>query len=186
MYLLPSEIFLSLYLLIPIALVAFQWRSSVGWVWLTMVGAAASWLFCNAALFLDPPDNGFAGLVYFATGWFWMLPPLWLLLAMDFIIHKICVKSGLLPLRQHFGGVVFRGISSVSLMVVLWGLVGWTSRERAIVEARRELSDQGCQIVGPEDAVFSNGRWIVRYPESGFKEICLTRNGRMFWIGGPG
>ncbi|MBK1815239.1 hypothetical protein JIN84_06420 [Luteolibacter yonseiensis] len=186
MYLLPSEILLSLYLLIPVAIVAFHWRNAVGWVWSSVACAALSWLFSNTAMFLYPPDNGLANFVTFVMGWFWMLPPLWLLLSVDSIIQRIWMRSSRLPLRRHLGGVVFRHVSIISLVIMSWGMLGWMSRDRAVVEAGRELSERGYQIVGPEEAVFSKGRWIVRYPESDFGEICLTRNGRMAWIGGPG
>lgn len=185
MYLLPAEIFLSLYLLIPMALVAFRWQHSIGWGTLTMACAVSSWIFFNALMIISPPDHGLARLVYFVTGWFWMLPILFLLLCMEFIIRWIWVKLDLPSLRERFGEVFLKGISSVSTLILLWGLVGQMSRERALVEARRELSGLGYQTVGPADAVFSKGHWIIRYPETDFKEICLHRDGRMAWIGSP-
>lgn len=186
MYLLPSEIFLTLYVLIPMSLVVYRWQHPVGRVTLTMACAAASWLFFNACMVINPPDSGFGGLVYFVTGWFWMLPLFGILLGIDFIIHLIWMKFVPTLPRERLGRVFFRGVAAVSILVAFWGLVGQMSKERAIVEAGRELSDQGYQIVGPADAEFAEGHWIVRYPESEFIEICLNRNGSMHWIGGPG
>lgn len=185
MYLLPSEIFLTLYLLIPVALVVFRWQHAMTSGTLAMTCAALSWIFFNTFMVINPPDSGLAALVHFVIGWFWMLPLLGILLCVDFLLHEICVRFFRTSLRSRWGGILFRCIATVSLMVVFWGTTGWMSRERAIVEARRELSDHGYQIVGPADAVFAEGHWIVRYPQSAFKEISLNRNGGMSWIGGP-
>lgn len=75
MYLLPIEIYLSLLLLIPLGVCFAKWRFSISWKLATAVCAALSWMYFNLWMMrLDPPENGFAGLVYLVTGWFWLLP----------------------------------------------------------------------------------------------------------------
>jgi hypothetical protein len=60
------------------------------------------------------------------------------------------------------------------------------SAERAVTQARIELEERGHKPSGREIPDFEDGHWIIRYPDSDFGEIRLTRNGRMSWIGGPG
>lgn len=60
------------------------------------------------------------------------------------------------------------------------------SAGRAAVEARAELRARGFEPKGREILDYGDGHWIVRYPDTEFGEIRLTRNGSMSWIGGPG
>ena len=186
MNLLPSEIFAVLYLLIPMGLVAYRWQYDIAWWKLWLICASLSWVFFNTYMAIDPPNNGFANFVYLVTGWFWMLPMFGLMLFSDLLLMRIFRNISQSPWRSRLGRIGFSTFLVASALCFLWGLFGQMSRDRAIIEARNELLNRGYEIVGPEDAVFLDRHWVIRYPESKFQEIRLNRNGSMSWIGGPG
>jgi hypothetical protein len=181
--LLPIEIYLSLMAVIPVGVCFAKWQHALTWWSATMVCAAISWMYFNLwMMVIDPPDNGFASAVYFLTGWVWLLPA--------FGLVAMIFKS----IESRFPGVSESKVAVIGYQVcigltaaiLIWNLVGRMSMERAVVEARHQLRQRGHEPLGKEVASHEAGAWIVRYPDSDFGEIRLTRNGRMAWIGGPG
>jgi hypothetical protein len=186
MYLLPIEIFIMLYFLIPLGVIAYQWKQDTSWWKLTIAASVLSWLFFNASMRIDPPDNGFANAVYYVSGWFWMLPLLGLLYIFSLGFNLVFKNFSNSTLRKDIGKYGFRVFSVLSTFCVLWGVFGQMNSERAIAEARKQLKKYNYTISGREYAVFEDGHWIVKYPDTDFKEIGLQRNGSISWIGGPG
>lgn len=186
MDLLPSEIFACLYFLVPLGLITYHWQYRVSGRCLTAICAGLSWIFCFLLMTFDPPDNGFTGLFYLVSGWFWMLPLFGLLWWVSEKGGREWEGSEESSSKRRLGRIAFVGISVFSIFCFSWGWLGQMSRERALVEARRAVTANGFRIVGPEEPVFEDGAWTVRYPQTEFKEIRLERNGAMAWIGSPG
>jgi hypothetical protein len=181
--LLPIEIYLLLVAVIPVGVCFVKWKRSLTWWSATMLCAAMSWIYFNLwMMVLDPPDNGFTNAVYFVTGWVWLLP-VFGLVAMIFR----AIESRFPGVSESRGAVLgYQLCVGLTAAIVIWNLVGRMSMERAVVEARHQLRQRGYDLRGREAADYEAGAWIVRYPDSDFGEIRLTRNGKMSWIGGPG
>ncbi len=181
--LLPIEIYLFLVVVIPLGVCFAKWGYDMTWLKATFLCACLSWVYFNLWMGkLYPPDNGFANLVYFVSGWFWLLP-IFALCAIGFWFADrrwpTIKDSGF----AQCGALVCAGITAV---IVLWNLGGWMSEDRAVTEARQQLSQRGYEPKGREIPEYQRGHWTVRYPDTDFGEIRLDRNGRMSWIGGPG
>lgn len=183
MDLLPIEVYLGLVFTIPLTICFAKWRWSLTWKMSAAICAGASWIYFNLWMSkLDPPENGFANAVYLVTGWFWFLPILGVIL-MPFKLVE--VRMGMAR-RSQIGRYGIGAFGTLSVVLFLWGVAGRMSEERALRAAREELIERGYHPNGRELPAFVEGHWIVRYPDTDFGEIRLTRNGRMSWIGGPG
>ncbi|MCW1886631.1 hypothetical protein OKA04_17970 [Luteolibacter flavescens] len=183
MNLLPIETYLLLIVIIPVGVCLAKWRHSLSWWSATAACAAISWVYFNLWMaVLDPPDNGFANAVYFVTGWAWLLLPFALVAPIFRLIESRCPGEA----TCRMVSIGYRLCLMLTGAIVIWNLIGNMGKERAIVEARRELREHGYEPVGEEVPHREFGGWIIRYPDSDFGEIRLTRNGRMSWIGGQG
>lgn len=183
MNLLPIELYLVLAGVIPLGLCFAKWNFAMSWIVAWVICAGISWIYFNLwMMILDPPDNGFANFVYLVTGWFWLLP-IFGILFVGFRLVEMCHKSAE---KSKVAAVGFNTCAGMTAVIVLWNFVGWMSAERAVREARLELEERGYRPSGREIPDFEGGHWIIRYPDTDFGEIRLTRNGRMSWIGGPG
>ena len=183
MNLTPIEFYLILAFVIPLGVCFVKWRYSMKWIGAVTLCAALSWVYFNLWMSkLDPPDNGFANLVYLVTGWFWLLP----IFVMFWIVFRL-VEPRLRDGRQvGIGQWGLKICSVITALIVGWNLFGRMSEERAILEARHQLKERGYKPEGREIPDYDDGHWIIRYPDTEFGEIRLTRNGQMSWIGGPG
>lgn len=183
MDLLPIELYLGLLLLIPLAICFAKWGWSLTWKVSAIICAAVSWLYFNLWMgWLDPSDNGFANAVYLFTGWFWMLPIfVFFCLPFKLIENRLCAET-----KFRIGRYGFTLIGIISAAVLMWNVTGRMSEERAVRAAREELIKRGYEPRGRELPSFEGGHWIVRYPDTDFREIRLSKNGKMSWIGGPG
>jgi hypothetical protein len=181
--LLPIETYLFLVAVIPLGVCFAKWKRALTWGSAMLICAAMSWVYFNLwMMVLDPPDNGFAGAVYFVTGWLWLLP-VFGLVAVIFRVVESCFPGA----SESKGAVLgYHACVGVTAAIMIWNLVGRMSMERALVEGRHQLRERGYDPRGREIPVYERGAWVVRYPESDFWEIRLTRNGKMSWIGGPG
>lgn len=183
MHLSPIEIYLALLVVIPLGVCFAKWKFAIGWLSALLICAASSWLYFNLWMAkLDPPDNGFTNLVYFVSGWFWLLP----LFGVFFIGFRLIEKRLSISTRLNVGARGFKVCANITILIVVWNFVGRMSAERAVIEAREELRERGYEPAGREIPEYKQGSWIVRYPDTDFGEIRLTRNGNMSWIGGPG
>jgi hypothetical protein len=183
MYLLPIEIYLSLFLVIPLGVCFAKWKFLISWKVAVVICAALSWLYFNFwMMHLDPPDNGFANAVYFLTGWFWLLPVFGLFAA----VFRLMENRLAVPVKSIFAIFGYKTCTAFTVMVLIWNVLGGMSADRALIEARLQLKTRGFEPMGREIPEYANGHWIVRYPDAEFREIRLTRNGKMLWIGGPG
>ena len=183
MNLLPIELYLVLVGVIPLGVCFAKWKFTLSWKVALMLCAGISWIYFNLWMAkLDPPDNGFANFVYLVTGWFWLLP----IFAVFFVGFRLIERRATSVGRSKVTAIGFNICSGITVVIVLWNLVGWMSAERAVTQARIELEERGHKPSGREIPDFEDGHWIIRYPDSDFGEIRLTRNGRMSWIGGPG
>lgn len=183
MNLTPIEFYLTLAIVIPLGICFAKWKYSHRWIAAAAICAALSWIYFNLWMgLLDPPDNGFANFVYFVSGWFWLLP----IFGVLFLIFRLMERCISEPIRLKIGTVGFSVCSIFALLVLVWNFSGRMSMDRAITEARYQLRQRGHEPVGRELPTYEDGHWIVRYPDSSFGEIRLTRNGKMSWIGGPG
>jgi hypothetical protein len=183
MNLLPIELYLVLVGVIPLGVCFAKWKFGMSWIVASMLCAGASWIYFNLWMgMLDPPDNGFANFVYLVTGWFWLLP----IFAVFFVIFRLLERRPSSSARAKLAVLGFNTCASITTVILLWNLVGRMSAERAVKQARIELEQRGYKPGGREIPDFDDGHWIIRYPDSDFGEIRLTRNGRMSWIGGPG
>jgi hypothetical protein len=183
MNLTPIELYLTLVVIIPLGVCFMKWRYSVRWTVATAICAATSWVYFNLwmAVF-DPPDNGFANLVCFISGWFWLLPIFGFFALLAWFVERRITAS----IQLRLGITGFSVCSVLALLIVCWNIFGNMSEARAITEARRELRRHGYEPNGREVAECNDDYWIVRYPDADYREIRLTRNGKMSWIGGPG
>lgn len=183
MNLLPIELYVMLAGVIPLGACLAKWKFALSWKVTWMLCAGISWIYFNLWMAkLDPPANGFANFVYLVTGWFWLLP----IFAVFFVGFRLIERRSASIGRAKVASVAFNICSGITALIVLWNLVGRMSAERAVIQARLELEERGYKPSGREIPDFEDGHWIIRYPESEFGEIRLTRNGRMSWIGGPG
>ena len=183
MNLLPIELYMFLLAVVPLGACFAKWKYSVTWTVATLVCAALSWVYFNLwMMVLDPPDNGFAGAVYFFSGWLWMLP-IFAFFALPFRLVENRLTTGR---KSQIGAFGFSVCAGVTALVLIWNLFGNMSESRAIIQARLELHKNDLEPRGKQIPVYEDGHWIVRYPECDFGEIRLTRNGKMSWIGGPG
>ncbi len=179
MYLLPIEICLALVIVIPAGVCFAKWK----WEWTSMsavfICAVLSWVYFFLAMNFDPPDNGFSNLFYLVTGWFWLLPVLFVLLPVfAFAKRKVGRQRA-----AEVGSTGFIWCARLTIAILIWNVIGRPSENRAVQEARKELRRNGHEPVGRELPSYRQGHWVIRYPDSTFKEIGLTRNGRMSWIG---
>lgn len=130
---------------------------------------------------LDPPDNGLTNVVHLVTGWFWLLPIYGVFYAIFRLLeHRLHGNR-----RKNIGDWGFKTCFTLTALIITWNLFGRMSEQRAIIEARQQLEQRGYKAEGREISVYENGHWIVRYPDTEFGEIRLSRNGKMSWIGGP-
>lgn len=130
---------------------------------------------------LDPPENGFSNFVYLVTGWFWLLPIFGVLrMVFGLVESRLSNES-----RQVAGRRGFKVCSIITAIIVVWNLFGRMSEPRALTEARHLLEQKGYKAEGREIPDYVGGQWIIRYPDTEFGEIRLTRNGRMERIGQP-
>lgn len=183
MNLTPIEFYLFLALVIPIGVCFVKWKYSMKWIGATAVCAALSWVYFNLWMGkLDPPDNGFTNFVYLVTGWFWLLP----IFGIFWMVFRLAERRLTDERRKSIGGWGFKTCSALSVIIVAWNLFGRMSEQRAIIEARQLLEQRGYKPSGGEISDFDDGHWVIRYPDTEFGEIRLTRNGQMSWIGGPG
>lgn len=182
MNLLPIELYLYLFGIIPVGLCFAKWRFGLRWRVTAGWCAALSWVYCNLAMLLYPPENGFARFVYLVTGWFWLLPLFLLLAALFHFIGRKMVGD----LKVKAGRWGFQACALAAAGILAWSVFGHMSQERAVIEARSELRKRGLEPRGKEIPAWEDGHWIIRYPECEFKEIRLNRNGQFSWIGGPG
>ncbi len=182
MYLLPIELYLLLVVVIPLGVCFAKWKYALRWKIAIVWCAALSWIYFNLAMALNPPENGFANAVYLVSGWVWLLPVLGLIGG----VFRI-VESRVSPISQlRIGSHGYRICAGFSAAVLFWNIFGRMSEERALIEARQQLEQRGYEPTGRELPEYDDGHWIIRYPDTGFGEIRLTRNGSMSWIGGPG
>jgi len=155
----------------------------MSWIVASVICAGLSWIYFNLWMAkLDPPDNGFANFVYLISGWIWLLPIFCIFFAVFRSVETRSSPSG----RSKVATIGFNICAGITAVIVLWNLVGWMSAERAVSEARLELEERGYKPTGREIPDFEDGHWIIRYPDTDFGEIRLTRNGSVSWIGGPG
>lgn len=182
MYLLPIEIYLLLVLVIPVGLCFAKWKNSSTWLGTAFLCAVLSWIYFILWMNFDPPDNGLANAVYLFTGWFWLLP-IFLIFVIVFRLFEIRVS---IDTRSNVGRRGFQICWRLTVAIVIWNFIGRMSAGRAIQEARRELKERSLEPSGREMPVYAGGHWVIRYPDTDFGEIRLTRNGGMSWIGGPG
>ncbi len=182
----PTEVFLSLYLTIPLGLLALRWSRGIHRSILFGVCAILSWMFFNGFMAISPPDNGYANYVYLVSGWFWMLPFFSLLMGLDVLITFIWRPFHGSLRQRAIGRFAFIGLLVISVFCALWGVYGQMSESSAVKAARYELEKRGYIISGREQPAFVQGHWIIRYPDTDFREIRLHRDGSMSWIGGPG
>ncbi|MCB1225398.1 MAG: hypothetical protein KDK99_06270 [Verrucomicrobiales bacterium] len=183
MNLLPIEIYLVLAGVIPLGVCFAKWKFAMNWKVAFILCAGLSWIYFNLWMAkLDPPDNGFANFVYLVSGWFWLLP----IFAILFVGFRLTETRASSSRGLKVASVGFNICAGITAVIVLWNLVGRMSAERAVTQARIELEERGYKPTGREIPSFEDGHWIIRYPDSDFGEIRLTRNGRMSWIGGPG
>lgn len=183
MNLLPIDIYLLLLVVIPLGICFAKWKHALTWTVATLACSVLSWCYFNLwMMVLDPPDNGFANAVYFFTGWFWLLP-IFILFLFPFrlIENRLSHDS-----KSRIGACGFSACVGIAALVLAWNGFGRMSEGRAIIQARQELRRLGLEPRGRENPAYEGGHWIIRYPDSDFGEICLTRNGRMHWVGGPG
>lgn len=177
----PIELYQILLIVLPLGVCFGKWRYSLRWTGAAAVCAALSWIYFNLWFGkLDPADNGFTNAFYGLTGWFWLLPP-FVLFGMVFRRVERHVSS---ERRRTLAGWGLHTCGAVTALIVAWNLFGRISEQRALKEARHLLEQRGYQREGREMPAYEDGRWIIRYPDSDFREIGLTRNGRLSWIGG--
>ena len=170
-------------IVIPLGICFAKWKFSIRWLVATLFCAGLSWIYFNLwMVILDPPDNGFANFVYLISGWFWLLPVFGIFAVIFRLIEGRLSQST----QDKVGSRGFTICSTVSVIIIIWNLFGWMSEQRAITEARRELIKNGYNPEGRENPKYYKGHWIIRYPDTEFGEIRLSRNGKMSWIGGPG
>ena len=183
MNLLPIDLYLVLVLVVPLGVCFGKWRYGIKWPVAAIVCGALSWIYFNLwMLEFDPPGNGFAQVFYLISGWFWLLPAF-----IGFLFVFRCAERRLSrELQQKIGSLGFMLCFLVTVGVVGWNLFGAMGEQRAVAEARQQLEKRGLEPIGRALPEYEDGHWIVRYPDTSFKEIRLTRNGRMSWIGGPG
>ncbi len=176
----PVELYHLLFGVIPLGFCFGQWKYQWrGWT-TALLCACASWLYFQLWMVrFDPPDHGLTVLVYFVTGWFWMLPLLGLLmLAFRWLDPRLSASK-----RAKMARLGFRCCVVSVVLIVAWNFCGRMSATRAVREARRELKEHGYQPHGREEPFYRRGYWVVRYPETEFGEIGLSRNGKTAWIG---
>lgn len=181
-HLLPVEWYLFLILIIPLGVCFLKWARSLDWPVAALICAASSWVYLNLMMKFAPPNNGFAIAVYFVSGWLWLLP----FFGVYFLIFNFLLGWISAERQKILGRGGFRLCATLTLAILAWNLFGRMSEERAVIEARQQLEERGYQPHGQENPVYEDGHWFVRYPETDFKEIKLTRNGQMAWITGPG
>lgn len=183
MNLTPIEFYLTLAIIIPLGTCFAKWKYSHRWIAATAICAGLSWIYFNLWMSkLDPPDNGFANFVYLVSGWLWLLP----VFGVFCLIFRLLETWTTEPIRIKIGTAGFSVCSTLALLILLWNLFGRMSEERAITEARHQLRQHGHEPTGRELPSYEDGHWIIRYPDSSFGEIRLTRNGKTSWIRGPG
>jgi len=176
----PIEIFMTQFLLLPIGVCFTRWAFSFSWVSAFLLCAAVSWVFINLSLWLDPADNGFANVVNLFLGWVYLLP----VMGLSSLLFLIAGKKMNPEKRATVGRLGIKVIITIFAISLVWNLVGWMPESRAIKEAANRLSEHSYSPTGDPQARLEAGKWIVYYPESEFKEIGLTRNGKVSWIGG--
>ena len=120
--------------------------------------------------------------MYLVSGWVWMLP----LFGLFCMIFRLVEGRVSQPMLGKVGSRGFKACAVVTALIVVWNLFGRMNEQRAITEARRELIKRGYVPAGREIPKYVDGHWIIRYPDTEFGEIRLSRNGKMSWIGGPG
>ncbi len=183
MNLTPIELYLFLLVVIPLGVCFMKWRYSMKWISAAAVCAVLSWVYFNFWMGkLDPPDNGLANFVYLVSGWFWLLPIFGVFLIVFLLIERHLQANR----RGGIGEWGFKICSVLTALIVTWNLFGRMSEPRAIREARQQLEKRGYKPEGREIPYYDDGHWIIRYPDTEFGEIRLTRNGKMSWIGGSG
>lgn len=192
MNLLPIDLYLWLFPLVPFSLCWAGWGCGLRFRSAVLMCAPLSWGFFMLWFgVLDPPRNPVTGLSYAVTGWFWMLPLLgagWLLFRG--VGHLLGEDRR--RVAGRFGWIACTGVAAVLLG---WGLFGRMSGARAVHEARQQLISRGHSVGGPAETGWQRGRWtyfgwrpghwVVGFPEVEAGEVALTRNGRLVWIGGP-
>ena len=183
MNLTPIGLYLFLLLIIPLGMCFWMWKVSSNWLITAGICAVLSWIYFNFWMMkLDSPDNGFVNAVYFVTGWFWLLP----IFGIGWAIFRLLEIRLANQQRQKVGSIGFIVCCVVTGIIVAWNLFGGMSEKRAIIEARYQLKKRGYEPKGRVVSVYEGGHWVIRYPDTDFREIRLTRNGGMSWIGGPG
>lgn len=176
MNLTPIEFYLTLTIVIPIGVCFAKWKYSHLRISAAAICAGFSWIYFNLWMrILDPPENGFAIFFYLVSGWFWLLP----IFGIFFLIFRLMERFISEPIRLKIGTVGLSVCSTFALLVLIWNFFGRMSMDRAITEARYQLHQHGHEPVGREIPIYEDGHWIVRYPDSSFGEIRLTRNGKM-------
>ncbi len=183
MNLLPIEIYMFLLAVIPLGICFAKWKYLLPWTVATLICAALSWVYLNLwMMVLDPPDNGFTSFVYLVSGWLWMLP----IFAVFLLPFRLMENRLTTEKKSQIGACGFSICAGITALILLWNLFGRMSENRAIIQARLELHRRGLEPRGKQIPIYEDGHWVVRFPECEFREISLTRNGRMSWIGGPG
>jgi hypothetical protein len=114
MYVFAVKIFSFLYVLIPLGILSYRWKTDLSWWKLSLVCSVLSWVFFNMLVHFAPPVHPLAYLTTCITGWFWMLPLLMLLAFGDWLLFKIFLKIREPELRKQIGSKMLIALSYVS------------------------------------------------------------------------
>lgn len=133
----------------------------------------------NCALELVPPENGVA---YFAAPWFgrvygfMVTAVLWLLQAAFFLIKPRLRQSEILKSTCRKGAKI---TATICAALLLFGLFGWISGDRAIEIASRFLQRQGRLPPGKPSAVWSWSCWTVQFGNGERPFVEVSRAGAL-------
>ena len=179
----PNDALWLLLLVGPVALVLENLGNpQFSWIKVWSITAILSWLVLNYDLWLNPPHNGmaFGGTSWF--GWIWALPVtgvLWLLQALLFRIRPGLRQCPAFQSHCRIGV----GLSRVlTVLLILVGMFGWISADRAIKIATGQCARQGHIPLGTPHAIWSWSNWTVRFGDAPGPSIDISRTGAL--IGG--
>ena len=181
----PIDAMFLLMVVVPVAFVFARFGIPwITWKLIWILTPIASWLIVNVALWLSPPDNGFTTTVQILLGWLWMLPvmvALWLLQA--FIVY-FAPRLPATPSFQRTSRVGLYVTAAIAAMLLLYGMFGWISSERAIQVATRQLTRMGHPPQTQPHATWSSYHWTVRFGNAEGPFIDVSRNGDLLGGGG--
>ena len=174
----PNVALLLILVVVPVALVlAKLGRPGSTWIRAWAITAVTGWIFSTFELWLNPPGNGLAYTVAFGLGWIWALPVtavLWLIQALLFRIKPGIRDDAGFQSRCRIGADLSRVLA---LLLILDGLFGWISADRAITIANAHFSRQGHMPPGTTHAIWSWSNWTVQYGDESGSGIEISRTG---------